>query len=182
MAYCVPSDAITAFNARAQAEDWPVRCDRDCVFESSMLAGVHELWRAKAQGGAVPTRDAFDLRSLRSAARNVSIVERVSEDNAQRYRFRLVGSALAQIFGEITGRGLDEVIPPWLLTSWLAGYDLVLACAIPVRFQGWLRIPGADMLKAESFCAPMRGAGPEANMILGASSFAMKDGMLPKFH
>jgi hypothetical protein len=181
MGHLDPKDRIAEFNARAEAEDWPVRCDDTCVFDSPDLVSVFELWRTKANGGRIPSRDAFDLRSLKSSAQNITIVQRVEEDGERRFRMRLVGSGVARIFGESTGRCIDEIVPPPLLPSWLAGYDLVLSQSGPLRFESWFRIPGADMFRGESFCAPVCGPDGVADMVLGASSFALKDGAPPRF-
>jgi hypothetical protein len=176
-----PNDRIADFNARAEAEDWPVRCDNSCAFDAPELASVFELWRSKAENDCVPSRDAFDLRSLKSSARIVTIVQRVEEDGQRRFRMRLVGSGVTRIFGESTGRYLDELVPPPLLPSWLAGYDLVLSQSGPLRFESWFRIPGADLFRGESFCAPVCSPDGEPDMVLGASSFTLKDGSTPRF-
>jgi hypothetical protein len=181
MGHLDPKDRIADFNARAEAEGWPVRCDDVCEFSASELTGVYELWREKAEGGRIPAREEFDLRCFKAAARNVSIVQRTEGDGRTRFRMGLVGSAIVRIFGETTGRYVDEIVPPPLLPSCLAGYDLVLSQSGPLRFQSWFRIPGADMFKGESFCAPVRGSGARPDMILGASSFAMKNGEQPRF-
>ncbi|MGD0191296.1 MAG: hypothetical protein ABSD74_11190 [Rhizomicrobium sp.] len=180
MGHLDPKDRIADFNARAEAEAWPVRCDDVCAFETRELMSVLELWRAKAESGRLPSRDAFGLRSLKSSAQNVTIVQRVLEGGQQRFRMRLVGSGVTRIFGESTGRYLDELVPPLLLPSWLAGYDLVLSQSGPLRFESWFRIPGADMFRGESFCAPVCGPDGEPDMVLGASNFTLKDGTAPR--
>jgi hypothetical protein len=181
MGHLDPKDRIADFNARAEAEGWPVRCDDTCEFSSAELALVCDLWRSKAAGGIVPARDQFDLRSFKGSARNVSIVQREDCEGGRRFRMRLVGSAIVQIFGESTGKYLEELVPSALLPSWLAGYDLVLSQSGPLRFLSHFRIPGADLFKGESFCAPLRGAAERPDMVLGASSFSLKGMSAPKF-
>jgi hypothetical protein len=175
MGHLDPAAAIAAFNAQAQSEDWPVRCEVAGAFDSRELTDIFELWRSRAGGDQIPARDEFDLRTLKGAARLITIVELVNEHDRRRYRMRLVGSGVVQVFGESTGRYLDEVVPAPLVPSWLAGYDLILSQAVPLRFQSWFRIPGADHLRAESFCAPLRGSGLRPDMVLGASAFSLKD-------
>jgi hypothetical protein len=170
---------IAVFNAQAESEGWPVRCDAVCAFESPALTDICQLWSERASGDRIPTRDEFDLRALKGAARMVTIVERVDDNGTRRYRMRLVGSGVVSVFGESTGRYIDEVVPPFLVASWHAGYDLILSQSGPLRFQSQFRVPGADLFKSETFCAPICGAGERADMVLGATSFSFKNGAPP---
>ena len=88
MGRCDPADMIAAFNAQAESEGWPVRCDAVCEFASSALMDICQLWKARAGGDRIPSRDEFDLRVLKGAARLVSIVERVDDNGTRRYRMR----------------------------------------------------------------------------------------------
>ncbi len=173
------TDTAEAFNVRAQSEGWPARCDEACAFDAHELADVHGLWSARACGGRIPAREEFNLRSLKAVAAWTSIVQREVEEGDRRYRLRLIGSALARVFGENSGRLFDEFIPQFLLPSWLAGYDLVLARARPLRFQSWYRVPGADLFKGETISAPVRGAGEQLDMILSVTHLSLKDGSQP---
>ena len=59
-------------------------------------------------------------RLLKSFLRDVAIYERIGEGQGRRYRVRLMGTAFAQILGDLTGKFIDEAIP--------AGIRRALAC------------------------------------------------------
>lgn len=167
-------------NLRAEAEGWPMRCDGALAFERQELADLCALWRARAADG-VPQRSQFDMRTLRPYARNLIIVERVGEDARWRYRFRLFGSTLALLFGEHTGRMLDEMVAPAMLPVWLAFYDCVLTHAEPFRFINYYRIPSEDYLKGEFFAAPLADEDGRVRLILAATYVGLKDVSQPPF-
>ena len=132
-----------------------MRCDETLSFHRAELRELCDLWRAKAASG-VPTRSALDMRALRPFASHLTILERVGALAARRYRFRLFGSTLALLFGEHTGRFLDEMVSTALLPNWLAYYDAVLAHRAPFRFINYYRIPSEDYLKGEFSRPPWR--------------------------
>jgi hypothetical protein len=167
-------------NALAQTNGWPMRCDSELAFEQSELSQLCELWFAKA-GEGVPARSALDMRALKPFASHVTILERVGAHPARRYRFRLFGSTLALLFGEHTGRFLDEMVSPALLPNWLAFYDAVLAHRTPFRFINYYRIPSADYLKGEILAAPMADDTGEARLVLAATYVGLEDGAPPPF-
>lgn len=163
-----------ALNAYAESSRWPFRCDASLSFERGELHALCELWRAKANCGP-PTRAAFDMRALRPFVRNISILERIGRKGLWRYRFRLFGSSLAQLFGEHTGRFLDEMVSPALLQNWLACFDTTIRFGAPLRFINYYRIPSRDFLKGEIFAAPLAAETPHQPMVLIATYVGLKD-------
>jgi len=161
-------------NQRAEAEGWPMRCDGDLAFERGELAQLCKLWFERAKDG-VPTRAALDLRSLRPYASHLTILERCGEGARRRYRFRLFGSSLALLFGEHTGRFLDEMVTPALLPNWLAFTDCVLEHERPFRFINYYRLPTQDYLRGEIFAAPLADEDGLVRMVLEATYVGLKD-------
>jgi len=176
-------DQITALpwalNAHAEAMGWPFRCDPSLNFTKPELAALCELWRAKAGNDGPPPRATFDMRTLKPFVRNVSLLERIGPEGARRYRFRLFGSSLVQLFGEHTGHYLDEMVSPRLLENWVACYDTVLRYGTPLRFINYYRIPNQDFLKGEIFAAPLRGDVDGQPMVLAATYVGLADGVHP---
>jgi hypothetical protein len=175
-----PDEACAELNALAQAKGWPLRCGNTGNFRRSELQALCGLWQTKAAAG-VPARSAFDMRTLGCFARNIMILEREAADRAQRYRFRLFGSTLALLFGEHTGRTLDEMVSPDLLESWLAFYDTVLSCRHPMRVDTYYRTAPENYIKGEIFAAPLADESGAVRMVLAATYVGLHDGVPPPF-
>ena len=146
------------------------------AFEHGELRTLYELWLSKAANG-VPSRSQFDMRVLRPFAPNITILDRVDTRGRRRYRFRLFGSRLALLFGEHTGRYLDEMVTPALLPSWLAFYDAVLGGERPMRISNYYRVPDENYLMGEILAAPMADEAGEARLILAATYVGLEDGV-----
>jgi len=175
-----PVQACGELNALAEAQGWPIRCACNESFRQSELQALCELWESKAANG-VPARSAFDIRTLGPYARNITILEREGADGARRYRFRLFGSALALLFGEHTGRTLDEMVSADLLPSWLAFYDTVLSCRWPLRIDTYYRTASDGYIKGEILAAPLADDSGDVRMILAATYVRLQDGVPPPF-
>ena len=172
--------ACAELNALAQAKGWPMRCGNIGNFRRSELQTLCGLWQSKAATG-VPARSAFDMRTLGSFARNITILERVAANGGRRYRFRLFGSTLALLFGEHTGRYLDEMVSPALLESWLAFYDTVLSCRHPLCVDTCYRTATEDYVKGEILAAPLADESGAVRMVLAATYVGLHDGVPPPF-
>jgi hypothetical protein len=175
-----PIQACTELNALAEAKGWPMRCGCDEAFDRAELHTFCELWRSKAAGG-VPARSAFNMRALKPFAGNITILERVATNGSRRYRFRLFGSTLTFLFGEHTGRYLDEMVAAELLPSWLAFYDTVLSCGQPLRIFTYYRIKTDDFVKGEILAAPLADDSSDVHMILAMTYVGLQDGVPPPF-
>jgi len=175
-----PIQACAEFNALAEAKGWPTRCDCGEAFDRSDLNALYELWWSKAANG-VPPRSVFDIRALKPFARNITIMEREGTNGNRRYRFRLFGSTLALLFGEHTGRYLDEMVAAELLPSWLAFYDTVLSCGQPLRVFTYYRIKTDDFVKGEILAAPLADDSGDVHMILAMTYVGLQDGVPPPF-
>jgi hypothetical protein len=163
-----------ALNAHAEQLGWPFRCDPALDFTKPELNALCQLWHAKA-GGGLPARTSFDMRALKPFVRNISILERIGPKGLWRYRFRLFGSSLAQLFGEHTGRWLDEMVAPELLENWLACFDTTIRVGTPLRFINYYQMPSKNFLKGEIFAAPLAAESPDQPMILIATYVGLQD-------
>ena len=157
-----------------------MRCGYDANFDRAELHAFCELWLSKATDG-VPARSAFDLRALKPFLRNITILEREVTNGARRYRFRLFGSTLALLFGEHTGRYLDEMVAAELLPSWLAFYDTVLSCGQPLCIFNYYRTKSEDYIKGEILAAPLADDSGDVHMILAGTYVGLQDGVPPPF-
>lgn len=164
-----PSDAPAAFNAAAEAKGWYYRSDPTLGFTRPELHALAALWAEKADAaGGLPARADFDMRALKPFLRNVAFLERIHG----RYRFRLFGSALVDLFGERTGQYLDQMTSPTLLANWTAVYEMILAHGGPVRVFNHKLSP---ILNGEMFTAPLAPDAEGNPMVMVAAYVALKE-------
>jgi hypothetical protein len=175
-----PFQTCRELNALAETNGWPIRCACDQAFERPELNELSALWRSKAEDG-VPARSLFGMRALKPFIRNVTIMELEEANGVRRYRFRLFGSNLTLLFGEHTGRPLDEMVAPDLLASWLAVYDTALSSTRPLRVVTYYRLPTGNYVKGEILAAPLADDAGEVRLVLAATYVGLQDGVPPPF-
>jgi hypothetical protein len=157
--------STAAFHQAAAAGGWPMLCDEACAFDHAMLGALFALWQGEAAGG-IPARSAMTARKLQPFMRNIAIYERSGEGLQRRYRVRLMGSGIVQVYGELTGKYLDEIVPEKYLPRWYALSDLALLAQKPVRLL--LRADTFDKsyMVAEYLCAPLTAENGLVKFIL----------------
>lgn len=156
-----PSPPWDRFNARSAAERWATHCDAALAFGSERLAELLAIWRDTGHG-TLPRREDFTARVLAKHLRHLTFVER----QGARYRFRLFGSALAEMTGDWTGKFLDETVPEQFRPSWIATYDAALEARAPLRFTARFRASHLDHVMAETFVAPLADDGGAASGLM----------------
>src|SRR6185437_7415047 len=110
------------------------------------------IWQAKAGSRKMPSRSQMTARDLKPYLRDIFLVQRETEG---RYRLRLVGTGLTQIVGDLTGKLLNESVPPEHLERWIGVCDMILESEQPWRFLGRVHIKGREYLKAEHLYMPL---------------------------
>jgi hypothetical protein len=113
-------------------------------------------------------------RLLKSFLRDVAIYERVLEGEMRRYRVRLMGTAFAQILGDLTGKFIDEAVPAEFVVRWHASLDATLGAAAPLRFLGREDTKGMTFLTGEFFSAPLVADDGRTNLVLAAARYSGK--------
>jgi hypothetical protein len=78
--------------------------------ENQAFLEFYEYWRRKAAGKAMPSRADLDPLEIPQLLPGVFLVD-VVPGPPRRFRFRLVGTRIAELEGEMTGKFLDEFIP-----------------------------------------------------------------------
>lgn len=162
--------ACEKYNARARAEGWPSLCDAALSFHRVEFRVLTATWRSFATR-QLPTRKDFTPRSLKALLRNVAIYERVANGTV-RYRVRLMGTAFADVMGDLSGKFLDEAIPAEHLTRWHAALDTAIEAGAPLRFVSRTDTVNKPFLVGEYFEAPILTDDGSPNMILAAGMFA----------
>jgi hypothetical protein len=180
MAVLSPHDLVEAMNAQARARDWPTRCDADLAFELAELTELVTVWRERLNGRVMPLRTEIPARALKRNLRRLMLFERVEMPDGHRYRIRLMGTSLVQVWGDLTGKLVNLAVPQQLSPRWEAFLDLVLKAQCPMRFVAEVR----SFLVAEIAAVPLADDSGRPVMVMAAlhiSSDRQWDSIVARF-
>jgi hypothetical protein len=152
--------ALESLNAKARALEWPGEFERAGAFDRPELNRLLSLWRDKAENDRA-SRANLDFHALKEVLPHVWIVERVIEGGRARYRCRLMGTEVARVAGDLTGRFFDEAVAPNLVPRWIAVCDAIFASREPIRAFLRVDLPAANFLDCEMFLVPFAGEDGE---------------------
>ena len=82
-----------------------------------------------------------------------------------------MGSGVVEIFGELTGRFLDETIPEEYLSRWYSMVDIPLATGVPMRLVARGDTFDKSYIVGEHLCAPLRTDDGEVKLVLTGACF-----------
>ena len=174
-------DPAATYNACATAHGWPTMCDPALVFEAPEFADLLAIWRTAAEGGHVPLRSAFSARQLKSHLPYITIYERFESDRGgYRYRVRLMGTAFAQVYGDLTGKVIDESVPADMVPRFHVAIEQVLRARIPLRFVARVGMNGKNYLVAEYLMAQLADEQGNAMMVLCRAHFGSEAQIGPR--
>ena len=163
------------YNKASTAGNWHSLCDESLSFAHPDLLKLLELWRSEAGPAGIPPRRVMSPRLLKPFLRDVALYERLTgEGGKRRYRVRLMGTAFAQILGDLTGKFIDEAIPADFVIRWHASLDATLGARAPLRFLGREDTKGMTFLTGEFFSAPLLADDGQMSIVLAAARFSGK--------
>lgn len=162
------------YNLAATQGNWHSLCDATATFIHPDLARLLALWRSEAGTDGIPPRRAMSPRLLKPFLRDIAIYERAGEAGKRRYRVRLMGTAFAQITGDLTGKFVDEAIPFEFVPRWHAALDATLGARMPLRFLGREDTNQMTFLTGEFFSAPLMADDGQLNQVLAAARYSGK--------
>jgi hypothetical protein len=162
------------YNRASKAGDWHSLCDVTLRFLHPDLIRLHDLWKSEAPDGSIPLRRTMSPRLLKSFLRDIALYERIGEGPSRRYRVRLMGTSFAQILGDLTGKLLDEALPPDILPRWYGALDATLGTRAPLRFLGREDTNQMTFLTGEFLAAPLAADDGQVNLVLGAARYSGK--------
>jgi hypothetical protein len=159
----------------ALVNDSTFQFDAELNFERPELNQLRDIWREKTKSKLIASRADFDARTVKPFMRHMAILDvEALPDGDRRYKNRYEGSAIVEVFGEQTGRYLDEYMPPDRIARWRAGHDLVVLSARPLRIVVNYKSPQISYLRSEIFCFPLSEDGSTINMVMGFNYFSPK--------
>jgi hypothetical protein len=158
--------AVAAFNALSEREGWDQHCDSALAFDHSDFPRMLAIWQEQAAGKPMPARSSMTPRALKDFLPRVAINERTSVD-PPRFTWRLMGTHVAQVLGERTGKFIDEDAPPRQVARWNASLDMVLRTVRPLRFAGRVLVNGKTYLTSELLFMPLADDAGAPRFVLG---------------
>lgn len=135
-------------------------------FATPELNRVAEVWHAKRGTHTMPARRDITIKDLKFALPGLAFMDLVREGDALRYRVRLMGSLLDELVAPMTGKFVDEVVPPHFATKWAMQWSPALTDRRPVRAAGRVEFAGRRWYIAESFYAPLGEDGETPDILM----------------
>jgi hypothetical protein len=128
-----------------------------------------EYWRSRKGDRAMPSRADISPSALRSLLPMIALVEIPGAgDRPTAYTIRLAGDAIHQVFGPLTGKPIDEFLPPDVLKRWTACFEAARSNGAPVRVTtSQVVYQDKTWLQAEVLLAPL-GLDGRVTMLLAA--------------
>ena len=136
----------------------PVEISREPVFRCAENQAAIAYWQSKCRGRAMPARADIDPTEMRPFLPHVGLVE-TPDGSAARpdYRIALAGSAIESVLGPLTGRLLQEAVPPMIARRWRSVYEVAVTEAVPIRATSRVSFEAKNFLMAELLVAPLTG-------------------------
>lgn len=166
-------ESITRLKDKIRRHGWGITVDEHLAFVQPELAALYATWRAKADAlGALPRREDLDMRSLKPYLEHLSVVERIETGlGTSRYRVRLQGSFMTEIFGHQTGKLMEDAVAAELAERWTSVQDVILEAGLPLRVVGTYRQEPMEHLVAEALAVPLGNGGEPPVSVLAATYY-----------
>ncbi len=147
----------------------PFVIDTSAAFTRPATIRVLEYWRSRKGDRGMPSRADISPSALRPLLPQIALVDvPTSSERPTAYTIRLAGDAIHQLFGPLTGKPIDEFLPPEALERWIACFEAVRTSAAPVRVAApQVAYGGKNWLQAEVLLAPL-GQDGRVLMLLAA--------------
>lgn len=166
-----PYDPVDALNAMAQRRGWTFTCDRRLEFEAAQLSATLALWRSRALAGRLPARADFSMRDLKGVLTDLIVFDVVRDEQRMRFRCRNIGSHAVGFLGELTGRFLEESLPPAASERTAACYSAIVEASCPLRFVTRFSMDKINFLTAEFIGVPLASDGVTVDMVMSVTHF-----------
>ena len=158
--------AARALNQKAAQQKLHHFCDPTLAFSDPVYKHFLSLWRSKAGTRAMPAKSEITPRDLKDYLRHIAMFQRLAE-NPSRYAWRVIGTKVAQVTGDHTGKTFEESLPAEVLPRWIECSDLVLDGGQPLRFLGRVQLNGHEYLGAENLLVPLANDEGRPTFIMG---------------
>jgi hypothetical protein len=132
----------------------------------------YEYWLRKGAGRAMPARADIDPLDIPQLLANVFLID-VVPGTPRRFRFRLVGTRITELEGEMTTRFLDEFVPGAAGTAMARHYEDTVEGRIYLRHET-LHWRKRDYINYDVLLLPLSSDGRTVDMLLGLARYQAK--------
>jgi hypothetical protein len=134
----------------------PVTLDWDLNFECPELKEALRYWQSRCGGRTRPARANMNPAGMTKFLPLVTLVDVHQRAGAKReYRIRLAGSNVEQVYGNLTGRLIEDALPPAIAERWRNCLDIAYEADRPLRLAGQAAIANKRWLTGEILLAPL---------------------------
>jgi hypothetical protein len=140
--------------------------------ENAAFLEFYEYWLGKGAAKGVPARADIDPVDIPRLLANVFLID-VVPGNPRRFRFRLVGTRIAELEGEMTNRFLDEFVPGAAGTTMARHYEDSVQGRIYVRHET-LHWRKREHVTYDVLLLPLSSDGQTVDMLLGLARYHAK--------
>lgn len=144
-------------------------------FATPQLTQAAAVWEAKRGSRTMPSRGDLGIRDLKFALPNITFMDIVREADRLRFRVRMMGSVLDELVAPITGRFIDEVVPPHFAQKWTAQWSPAVDGRKPLRAAGRVEFAERRWYVAESLYAPLARDGETPDILMVAAFYHALD-------
>lgn len=105
----------------------------------------------------MPRRQELSPAKMREFLPNVNLVDIMfaASGAVSDFRVTLQGQHGTEVYGQVTNRRLEEVLPPHVVKRWREAFLTCFEAARPIRFCSKMLIGGRPWLQGEAFMAPL---------------------------
>jgi hypothetical protein len=166
-------DTIAKLNTLARVLNWQTRADATLSFLQPELAALRDIWLALAVDGRLPARSELTARTLKPYLPNITIFEIVHAGAGKvRFLHRYVGTAITRYFGETTGLGFEDFLPPERVPATKAFFEAVIETRHALRVITHFQLPHVSYLYGEILAMPLADDGVTPNRLMSAAYFS----------
>lgn len=140
--------------------------------ENAAFLEFYEYWRGRSADKAAPARADIDPLDIPQLLANVFLIDVVA-GNPRRFRFRLVGTRITELEGEMTNRFLDEFVPGAAGTAMARHYEDASQGRIYVRHET-LHWRQREYVNYEVLLLPLSSDGQTIDMLFGLARYHAK--------
>ena len=140
--------------------------------ENAAFQEFYAYWLGKGAGKGMPARADIDALDIPALLANVFLID-VVPGNPRRFRFRLVGTRITELEGEMTNRFLDEFVPGAAGTAMARHYEDTLEGRIYVRHET-LHWRKRDYINYDVLLLPLSSDGRTVDMLFGLARYHAK--------
>ena len=162
----VIGDASRRAAALTGEEGSPILCDPGLAFVTPQLKAALDVWRSKRGTRRMPARAHMTIQDLKFALPNLAFLALVREGDRLRYKVRLMGSELDLFVAPMTGRFIDEAVPPPFAEKWSALWQPAIETRAPFRTAGRVEFRERRSYVAETLYAPLAEDGETVDTLM----------------